>query len=40
MIDKETEHYYNIILSIVVGIIIILVISRMFNQPITTSFYK
>ena len=33
MINPETEHIYNIILSIFMGIIVILIIDQMFESP-------
>lgn len=33
MIDPHTEHIYNIILSIVIGILIVLFIDQLFDKP-------
>lgn len=33
MIDKHTEHIYNIILSIVLGVLVVLFINQLFVSP-------
>lgn len=33
MIDKQTEHIYNIILSIVLGVIAVLFVNQLFTHP-------
>jgi len=39
MIDPETEHIYNIILSIFLGIILAITINQIMSQPRTPIIY-
>lgn len=40
MIDKNMEPYYNIILSIFLGILSICVLNSLFDKPRTIVMYK
>jgi len=40
MIEKNTEKIYDIILSIFIGIILALMIDKLFQKPRTVTIYK
>ncbi len=40
MISPEMENVYNIVLSIFLGIVLVLIFNKLFNNPRTITIYK
>ena len=40
MIDPNTDYYYNILLSLILGVIVVLFIDQLFDSPSTVTVEK